>query len=175
MSRSLRNLRMCIHPDFVTTYMLVLTNIPTFLLLVSPLRGSFPRRFLHPVYHQAQSWAAVLPAVCVQPARHPAAGRGGGPWPCLPVWGPAWQAFPWGVPSVPLHQPGWWQVSDWLLLKKVWTCWRSDVDGRFPSPLFFSWSWLKMKSIHWLCELYFLLDMNVLSFSPVIICSCIMQ
>lgn len=76
------------------------------------LRGSFPRGFLHPVYHQAQGWSSVLPAVCVQPAGHPAAGRGGGPRPGLPVRGPTRQARPRGVPPVPLHQPRRRQVSD---------------------------------------------------------------
>lgn len=57
-------------------------------------RGGFPRRFLYPVHHQAQGWTSVLPPIRVQPARHPAARRGGGPCPSLPVRGPAWQASP---------------------------------------------------------------------------------
>lgn len=131
--------------NFATTYLLVLTNIPTYMPgACSTFRGSFPRRFLHPVYHQAQGRSPVLPAVCVQPARHPAARRGGGPRPRLPVWGPAWQACPGGVPPVPLHQPCWRQVSDWLLPRRAWTRWRSMwvVDFcipwlfAFPCPIF---------------------------------------
>lgn len=69
-----------VYPGFVTTYLLVLTNVPAYMpAACSTFRGSLPRRFLHPVYRQAQGWPPVRPAFRVQRARHPAARRGGGP------------------------------------------------------------------------------------------------
>lgn len=95
-------------------------------------RGSFPTGFLHHVYHQGQGWPPVFPVVPVQPAGHPAAGCGGGPWSHLPVRGPAWPACPGGVPHLPLHQPRGRQVSKqqirWRSLEERGVETRDEMD-----------------------------------------------
>lgn len=104
---------------------------PTISLTCSTFRGGIPRGFLYSVYHQAQGWPPVLPAFCVQPARHAAAWSRGGPFPYLPIWGPAWQACPRRVPFVPFRQTFWWQVSDGALQHTR----RENVDERLLCPL----------------------------------------